>query len=164
MPGSMDGLKLAAAVRDRWPPIEFIVTIRVAASDQRHARPEPLYRQTLHTLPTGSRADPADNLVPPAIGTALALAALFPACPTLPMPIPLLRLCLPQTRSDNTDDEVRRGSAEQQVGRTGGSVDGPANPCPTTDVFGIRCNSWRRPQRSGADGLRRSRRCEGDSR
>jgi len=26
MPGSMDGLKLAAAVRDRWPPIEFIVT------------------------------------------------------------------------------------------------------------------------------------------
>jgi CheY-like chemotaxis protein len=26
MPGSMDGLKLAAAVRDRWPPIDFIVT------------------------------------------------------------------------------------------------------------------------------------------
>jgi CheY-like chemotaxis protein len=26
MPGSMDGLKLAAAVRGRWPPIEFIVT------------------------------------------------------------------------------------------------------------------------------------------
>lgn len=26
MPGSMDGLKLAAAVRDRWPPIEIIVT------------------------------------------------------------------------------------------------------------------------------------------
>jgi CheY-like chemotaxis protein len=25
MPGSMDGLRLAAAVRDRWPPIEFIV-------------------------------------------------------------------------------------------------------------------------------------------
>lgn len=25
MPGSMDGLKLAAAVRDRWPPIEIIV-------------------------------------------------------------------------------------------------------------------------------------------
>lgn len=26
MPGSMDGLKLAAFVRDRWPPIHIIVT------------------------------------------------------------------------------------------------------------------------------------------
>jgi CheY-like chemotaxis protein len=26
MPGSMDGLKLAHAVRDRWPPIDIIVT------------------------------------------------------------------------------------------------------------------------------------------
>lgn len=26
MPGSMDGLKLARAVRNRWPPIEFIIT------------------------------------------------------------------------------------------------------------------------------------------
>jgi CheY-like chemotaxis protein len=26
MPGSMDGLKLATAVRGRWPPIEIIVT------------------------------------------------------------------------------------------------------------------------------------------
>src|SRR5580765_8012247 len=26
MPGSMDGLKLARAVRDRWPPIALIVT------------------------------------------------------------------------------------------------------------------------------------------
>lgn len=25
MPGSMDGIKLAAAVRDRWPPIEIII-------------------------------------------------------------------------------------------------------------------------------------------
>jgi CheY-like chemotaxis protein len=25
MPGSMDGIKLARAVRDRWPPIELIV-------------------------------------------------------------------------------------------------------------------------------------------
>ena len=25
MPGSMDGMKLAAAVRDRWPPIEIII-------------------------------------------------------------------------------------------------------------------------------------------
>ena len=26
MPGSMDGMKLAAMVRDRWPPIEIIMT------------------------------------------------------------------------------------------------------------------------------------------
>lgn len=26
MPGSMDGLRLAAAVRNRWPPVEIIVT------------------------------------------------------------------------------------------------------------------------------------------
>ncbi len=26
MPGSMDGLKLAARVRDRWPPVEIVVT------------------------------------------------------------------------------------------------------------------------------------------
>jgi DNA-binding NtrC family response regulator len=26
MPGTMDGLKLAQAVRDRWPPVELIVT------------------------------------------------------------------------------------------------------------------------------------------
>lgn len=26
MPGSMDGLKLARAIRDRWPPIELVLT------------------------------------------------------------------------------------------------------------------------------------------
>jgi len=26
MPGSMDGLKLAAAIRGRWPPIQIIIT------------------------------------------------------------------------------------------------------------------------------------------
>jgi CheY-like chemotaxis protein len=26
MPGSMDGIKLAHAIRDRWPPIELIIT------------------------------------------------------------------------------------------------------------------------------------------
>ncbi|WP_249128931.1 MULTISPECIES: response regulator [Bradyrhizobium] len=25
MPGSMDGLKLAAAVRDRWPPVKIVI-------------------------------------------------------------------------------------------------------------------------------------------
>lgn len=39
MPGGMDGLKLAAAVRDRWPPIKIIVTSghrRVQLSDMPH--------------------------------------------------------------------------------------------------------------------------------
>jgi CheY-like chemotaxis protein len=31
MPGSMDGLKLASAVRDRWPPIHIIVTTGMRA-------------------------------------------------------------------------------------------------------------------------------------
>lgn len=26
MPGSMDGLRLSAAVRDRWPPVKIIIT------------------------------------------------------------------------------------------------------------------------------------------
>lgn len=34
MPGSMDGLKLAAFVRDRWPPVKIIVT------SGKHQRPE----------------------------------------------------------------------------------------------------------------------------
>jgi CheY-like chemotaxis protein len=42
IPGSMDGLKLAHAVRDRWPPIKIIVT-----SGQK-LRPE-------HDLPEGGR-------------------------------------------------------------------------------------------------------------
>ena len=36
MPGSMDGLKLASFVRERWPPIKLIVTsghVRVEAAD-----------------------------------------------------------------------------------------------------------------------------------
>jgi CheY-like chemotaxis protein len=31
LPGSMDGLKLAAAVRDRWPPVNIIVTTGMGA-------------------------------------------------------------------------------------------------------------------------------------
>jgi len=42
MPGSMDGLKLAHALRNRWPPIKIIV-----ASGRRMA--------TKHDLPEGGR-------------------------------------------------------------------------------------------------------------
>jgi CheY-like chemotaxis protein len=34
MPGSMDGLKLASFVRDRWPPIQLIVTSGHVKVDQ----------------------------------------------------------------------------------------------------------------------------------
>ena len=45
MPGSMDGLKLAAAIRGRWPPIKIIATSgRVKLSDD--------------DLPSGSRFVP----------------------------------------------------------------------------------------------------------
>ena len=37
MPGTMDGLKLAAAVRDRWPPIKIVVT-----SGHRNVTPDEL--------------------------------------------------------------------------------------------------------------------------
>jgi two-component system, response regulator PdtaR len=37
MPGSMDGLRLSAAVRDRWPPVKIIVT-----SGKRNPGPEAL--------------------------------------------------------------------------------------------------------------------------
>ena len=33
MPGSMDGMRLAAAIRDRWPPIEIILTSGRVAPD-----------------------------------------------------------------------------------------------------------------------------------
>lgn len=33
MPGSMDGLRLAAVVRDRWPPVQIIVTSGKRAPD-----------------------------------------------------------------------------------------------------------------------------------
>jgi CheY-like chemotaxis protein len=35
MPGSLDGLRLAAVVRDRWPPVAIIITSgRVAPGDK----------------------------------------------------------------------------------------------------------------------------------
>lgn len=45
MPGGMDGLMLAAAVRDRWPPIKIIVT-----SGHRHV--------DMGTIPADSRFFP----------------------------------------------------------------------------------------------------------
>jgi CheY-like chemotaxis protein len=35
MPGSMDGLKLAAFVRERWPPIKLIITSGHVAVEER---------------------------------------------------------------------------------------------------------------------------------
>ncbi len=40
MPGSMDGVKLAHAVRNRWPPIEIIVTSGLELEDVQGLLPE----------------------------------------------------------------------------------------------------------------------------
>ena len=51
MPGTMDGLKLAAAVRDLWPPIMIVVTSgRVKTWSQRFAGGRPFFAKTLHLL------------------------------------------------------------------------------------------------------------------
>jgi hypothetical protein len=34
MPGSMDGLKLAAAVKGRWPPIKIVATSGLVSYDR----------------------------------------------------------------------------------------------------------------------------------
>lgn len=56
MPGSMDGLKLAAAVRNRWPPVKIIV----ASGQVRHSPAD---------LPDGGRF-----FAKPYLGSALAAA------------------------------------------------------------------------------------------
>jgi CheY-like chemotaxis protein len=40
MPGSMDGIKLAHAVRNRWPPIEIIVTSGLNLANVQQLLPE----------------------------------------------------------------------------------------------------------------------------
>jgi CheY-like chemotaxis protein len=55
MPGSMDGLKLAAAVRGRWPPIKIVATSGLNISEG--------------DLPTGSRFLPKPYSQPQIIGT-----------------------------------------------------------------------------------------------
>jgi CheY-like chemotaxis protein len=40
MPGSMDGIRLAHAVRNRWPPIEIIVTSGLKLEDVQALLPE----------------------------------------------------------------------------------------------------------------------------
>jgi CheY-like chemotaxis protein len=56
MPGSMDGLKLAAAIRGRWPPIKIVATsglLRISEDD----------------LPPGSRFLPKPYSQPQIVGT-----------------------------------------------------------------------------------------------
>jgi CheY-like chemotaxis protein len=50
MPGSMDGLRLAAAIRDRWPPIHLNPGDRIGSADtQRVARRQPTPAQALQS-------------------------------------------------------------------------------------------------------------------
>jgi two-component system, response regulator PdtaR len=43
MPGTMDGVRLAAFVRDRWPPIKIIVTSGHRVLDDRHLPSEGVF-------------------------------------------------------------------------------------------------------------------------
>jgi two-component system, response regulator PdtaR len=64
MPGSMDGLKLAAAIRGRWPPIKIIATsgrAKVSKDD----------------LPSGSRFLPKPYSAREIVGTVRELSSLF---------------------------------------------------------------------------------------
>ena len=48
MPGSMDGIKLAQAVRGRWPPIKIIVDVWVQRGRaEAVARGQPIYPEAL---------------------------------------------------------------------------------------------------------------------
>ena len=44
-PVSMDGLKLAHAVHDRWPPIKIILVSGSSSFEHRYSRQQPLFRQ-----------------------------------------------------------------------------------------------------------------------
>lgn len=56
IPGSMDGLKLAAAIRGRWPPIKIVATSgRIKVSDD--------------DLPSGSRFLPKPYSAREIVGT-----------------------------------------------------------------------------------------------
>lgn len=57
LPGEMDGLRLAAAIRDRWPPVELVLTsgqVKVADKDipvRGHFLPKPYdARHLIETL------------------------------------------------------------------------------------------------------------------
>jgi two-component system, response regulator PdtaR len=63
MPGSMDGLKLAAAIRGRWPPIKIVATSGEA-------------KVTNRDLPSGSRFLPKPYSEREIVGTLCDLSGL----------------------------------------------------------------------------------------
>ncbi|KJC41628.1 response regulator [Bradyrhizobium sp. LTSP857] len=64
MPGSMDGLKLAAAVRGRWPPVKIIATSGMARVDQVN-------------LPSGGRFIPKPYSAREVLGAVRELSGLY---------------------------------------------------------------------------------------
>ena len=73
MPGSMDGLNLAAAVRDRWPPVNIIVT-----TGMRAPRPDELPTKSLFIAKPYHSSDVleavrsfGEPLLPPRQGSAI---------------------------------------------------------------------------------------------
>jgi DNA-binding LytR/AlgR family response regulator len=49
MPGSMDGMKLAACIRDRWPPVQLILTSGYIAEKDVKLPAGAFLRKTLST-------------------------------------------------------------------------------------------------------------------
>ncbi|RYE88282.1 MAG: response regulator [Hyphomicrobiales bacterium] len=49
MPGSMDGLRLSAVIRDRWPPVKIIVTSGKLRPDARQLPAEGLFLSKPYT-------------------------------------------------------------------------------------------------------------------
>ncbi|WP_425365066.1 response regulator [Fulvimarina endophytica] len=48
MPCGMDGMKLAAAIQDRWPPIQIILTSGYLAPDKVRMPPRSVFFKALH--------------------------------------------------------------------------------------------------------------------
>ena len=71
MPGSMDGLRLAAAIRDRWPPIRLIVVTGLRAAKQERIAPsQPFYPEAVW----GGR-NPFSGVSLPKVDQAIVMAA-----------------------------------------------------------------------------------------
>jgi two-component system, response regulator PdtaR len=51
MPGSMDGLRLARVVRDRWPPVALIITSGQTSVSEMTCRPGVSFSESLTTAP-----------------------------------------------------------------------------------------------------------------
>lgn len=83
MPGSMDGLKLARFVRDRWPPIKLVATpgrVTIGEGDlpgRRIVHPQALYRRKDRG---GSQAPGRASLTPSILTVRRRFTSAFASC------------------------------------------------------------------------------------